>query len=178
MYTNIDGNVVGWGNWLGVMKYYAFYVGPAVFVTIGILIYLSLSPELRKRFYNHWNEKKEFLVLGISFFLFFTIAEILPRFFSVALLPERSWGFAGLILLSTIPLFFKYSKTKNIWLAIFLIGAILTNIGGAIYINSLKKYLITPIQIESAEWIKYEIPEEKIIFTHEYWRILRVHEHT
>lgn len=174
-YTNIDGNVVGWGSWLGIMKYYAFYTGPAVFVTIGIFVYFSLSPEFKKSLCEQWTQRKEFLVLSLSFFFFFAIAEILPRFFSVALLPERSWGFAGLFLLALIPPLFKYSKASNTWPALFLIGALLTNASAAIYINSLKKYLITPAQIESAEWIKYELPEEKIIFVHDYWSILRTH---
>ena len=174
-YTNIDGNVAGWGSWLGVMKYYAFYTGPAIFVTIGILVYSSLSPEFKKSFCEQWIKRKEFLVLSLSFFFFFAIAEILPRFFGVALLPERSWGFAGLFLLALIPLLFRYSKANNTWLALFLIGALLANAGAAIYINSLKKYLITPAQIESAEWIKYALPREKIIFTHDYWSVLRTH---
>lgn len=159
VYVNIDGNAVGWGSWFGVIEYYAFYAGPAAFMTIGIFVSFLWSSELRGAVFEQWRKSKEFFTLSIIFLLFFIIAEIFPRLFSVALLPERSLSFAGLFLLAFIPVYFKYSAKKHAWLTLLLIGAIFITCGAAIYTNSLKKYLITPAQVSSAEWIKHNLPK-------------------
>lgn len=172
-YVNIDGNAVGWGDWVGVIKYYTFYVGPAVLFAFFLLLWnLRTSGSSLSREVCH---KKEFLVLGSAFLIFFSIAEVLPRFLNIALLPERAWGFAGLIFLALIPILFKYRPNHTSWTAPLFIVAILINVGGALYINTLKAYLITPTQISSAEWISGTLPENRVLFTYGNKNLLKIH---
>ncbi len=175
-YINIDGNAVGWGDWVGVVQYYAFYVGPAVLFTSLLLAWhLKSSHFSLHALKARLRANKEWLVLGISFLLFFLIAEILPRFLDIALLPERAWGFAGLFFLALIPLFFRSHPSQTRWIAPFMIAALIINAAGAIYINALKKYLITPEQLVSAQWISDTLPSNRVIFTVGNDSLLRIH---
>lgn len=172
-YVNVDGKTVGWGNWLGVLKYYAFYVGPAVVVSF---VYFCVFFLKRKNVAEeHWYKTKEILVLGGSFCLFFILSEILPRFLSVAFLPERSWGFAGLFFLAIAVTAWKFFPTKHPWvIATFLLVAILMNIIAALYVNSLKQYLLSPYSIDSTYWISSHLPKQSVIITEKNWSILKV----
>lgn len=177
-YVNIDGNAVGWGDGIGVMKYYAFYVGPAVFLALAVL---TTNLKVRSADDEYWKivrKHKEFWILASAFLLFFIVAEILPRFMNIALLPERAWGFAGILLLAIVPLTFMHHPRRAHGLAILFIIAALINAGGAIYINSLKRYLITPEQVTSAEWIKTALPAHRVVFTYGHSRLLRIHAQT
>ncbi len=49
------------------------------------------------------------------------------------------------------------------------------NASAALYINNLKQYLITTPQLNSAEWIKNALPEERVILTHNNESLLRTH---
>jgi hypothetical protein len=173
-YINIDGNAVGWGDGLGVFKYYAFYVGPTIFITLILSLGLLISFRSIRSSEKTTSFQLEFIVLGVCFLLFFIIAEILPRFFNVALLPERAWGFAGLFLLSLVPIFFKQYSKYSKHLALLLIVTMFINIGGALYINNLKKYLITPAQMTSAEWISGALPVKRVFFSYGHDNLLRV----
>lgn len=177
-YVNIDGKAVGWENFSGVLKYYAFYVGPTVSISILLLFFIFLKKRTRPS--TERVRKKEFLVLATTFFLFFSIAEILPRLFNIALLPERSWGFAGLFLTASVPCLFRYSYLQERykqWIAGALILSIGMNAGAALSMNALKKYLITPEQLASAEWIEQKLPKESIIFTKGNGSMLRTYAH-
>lgn len=177
-YINIDGNAVGWGSWLGSLKYYSFYAGPITILSILFLTVLTLKQiQFLKSLITKLSIHREILINVSLFAIFFLIAEIFPRFFNVALFPERAWGFAALFILPLALLGYKVSKEKfhSIIASLFIAG-ILLNIGAAIYINSQKKYLITPNQIQSAEWIKDNLPSERIIFgIRDYLNLIRVH---
>src|SRR3989338_3354584 len=101
-YVNIDGNQMGWGDFFGVVKYYLFYIGPALLVTFFIILCHIKDNTVRALF----RTRESKVLIGI-FLVFFTIAEILPRLTGIALLPDRAWVFAGMIaLFFLITLFF------------------------------------------------------------------------
>ncbi len=117
------------------------------------------------------------MFLLFSLFIFFLMSDILPRFFSIALLPERALGFVSLFLLAFVPLLLiALRKTApSPWYRLvpyFLLIALFINLGGALYINSLKTYLITPAQIQSAEWIRINLPKKHVIFSSDNHRLL------
>lgn len=170
-YINIDGNDVGWQGLFGVIQYYAFYFGPAALVVAFSFVFLgkffSSSPLFRRR---------ESFFLLTSLFIFFLISDIFPRLFNIALLPERSLGFASLFVLSLLPLLFLSLKnTPRVFASLFpflIIGALCINIGAALYINTLKSYLITPAQLLSAQWIRTNLPANRVIFSSDNHRLL------
>lgn len=171
-YTNIDGNSVGWGGFFGIMQYYAYYFGPA-----SALILLSLPLMFRGTITRSWIKKQEAIFLLLSLLFFLLISDILPRFSSIALLPERALGFASLFLLSLAPLLLTALHDGTVpsryrLIPHALLVALFINLGGALYINSQKTYLITPAQIRSAEWIQANLPQKHIIFSNDHHRLL------
>lgn len=170
-YTNIDGNNVGWQGLWGVIQYYTYYFGPAAFLAT-----LSFPLILRNVLIKTFLKKQEMLFLFFSLSLFFLMSDILPRFFSIALLPERALGFVSLFLLAFVPLLFIALRTpSSSWhrfIPHLILIALFINLGGALYINSLKTYLITPAQIKSAEWIRTNLPKKHVIFTSDNHRLL------
>lgn len=163
-YSNIDKNLMGWKDLTGVIKYYIYYVGPTFFITITYFTYFFLRNQQFKKYVTKNLFAKELLVLLVSFFCFFAISEILPRFSGIALLPERSWIFGGIF--SIIFLFFIFNHLYiNRFLLIILIFSFFINIGGALYINNLKKYVVTPSDINLAEWIKKNLPSDRVLFS-------------
>ncbi len=171
-YTNIDGNSVGWQGLMGVLQYYAFYFGP-----LALLILLLFPFILRNSLIRALLKKQEVIFLILSLCVFFIMSDILPRLFNVALLPERALGFVSLFLLAFIPLLFMtiYGTTTPSWYRYIphcLLIALFINLGGALYINNLKKYLITPAQLASAEWIRVNLPKKHVIFSSDNQRLL------
>lgn len=165
-YINVDGNAMGWGDLLGVAKYYLFYVGPA------LLLLFATLPFIKKSAWSRYLLSPEGRFLSLAFLLFFLIAEIFPRAIGMAFLPDRAWIFGGVFALTFFPLLFETHIGKNKYLLmLFLVGFSL-NIGGALHINSLKKYIITDEQLLSAEWIKSKLPENRVMFTIESARLL------
>lgn len=176
-YTNIDGNSVGWQGLWGIIRYYTYYFGPAAFLIIISIPFILQNARIRVLL-----KKQEILFLFFSFSLFFFMSDILPRLFNIALLPERALGFVSLFLLACIPLLFiaLHTTTHSYWHrfipSLFLI-ALFINLAGALYINSLKTYLITPAQIKSAEWIRMNLPKNHIIFSSDHHRLLTFYAH-
>ena len=171
-YINIDGNNVGWQGFFGVMQYYTYYFGPA-----SALIFLSLPFIFRRTTIRSCIKKQEVLFLLLSLLLFLLISDILPRFFNIALLPERALGFVSLFLLAFTPfLLIKLrDQVTTFWYRFIphiLLIALFINLGGALYINSLKTYLITPAQLRSAQWIRANLPQQHIIFANDHHRLL------
>jgi len=166
-YVNIDGNQMGWGDFFGVVKYYLFYIGPALLVTFFIILCHIKDNTVRALF----RTRESKVLIGI-FLVFFTIAEILPRLTGIALLPDRAWVFAGMIaLFFLITLFFLPLGRNRLFLWLIILG-FSANISAAVYINTLKKYMITDQQLVSAEWISTHLPNNRVIFTVESGRLL------
>lgn len=175
-YANVDGSQVGWGSWQGVAKYYLFYAGPALAVLLAGLFILWATHKREWHDFTSAFFRKELAVALWIFLVFFSLAEIFPRFFGFALLPERAWGFAGLIAVFLVPVMLRLTgrKYQSLFLAAFL-AAILLNAGAALYVNAQKKYLIPPEHVESAVWIRRELPPDRIIFSRGNVNLLEVH---
>ena len=174
-YTNIDGNVMGWSSALGVVQYYAFYMGPAVGLSLLVMLIVLVRKDLCTRILPAFAHPGVMAVI-VVWAIFFAIAEIIPRFFGVAMLPDRAWTFVGIasmifpiILLKHLP---RKSARIFAWL---LIPALLINIAGALYVNHLKRYVITPEHLASAQWIADNTPEASVIWYHGNRKALFVH---
>ncbi len=171
-YTNVDGNAVGWQDAAGVIKYYAFYFGPAAFASACLLLIIAWHKGPLR-----FVRKKESVFLLFSLIFFLSISDVLPRLFSIALLPERALTFASLLFVAAIPLLIirsqEHHRPTPIIIPIIIIAGLITNLGAALYINSLKKYLITPEQLTSAQWIQDHLPENRVILTVGNDRLLR-----
>jgi len=175
-YTNIDGNPMGWDSLDGVVKYYLFYMGPATFlILLAIVIFLIKNKKFREYLQKEISQKKEVAIIVTSFLLFFSISEFSPRAFSIALLPERAWNLGGIFSLIFIIIILKFYNNKHKLLYYILIFTFLINVGGAIYINNLKKFTITKEQLASAEWIKNNLPNNKILLSDTNKNLLRTH---
>jgi hypothetical protein len=171
-YVNIDGNAVGWSDWRGIMKYYAYYAGPAALWAIATL---SVFGKNTLAILHHYRPSANRLLFSI-FGFFFLLAEILPRFFDIAFLPERAWGYASASLLAfAVFSLAALPRTLRQWLALGILCGACISAGGALYINSLKQYLLTPAHFMSAEWIKGGLPDDRVIFSYRYRNLLRVH---
>jgi hypothetical protein len=171
-YVNIDGNNVGWQGFFGVIRYYTYYFGPA-----SAFILLSLPFIFRRTTIRSCIKKQEVLFLLLSLLLFLLISDILPRFFNIALLPERALGFVSLFLLAFTPFLLiklrdQVTTPRYRFIPHILLIALFINLGGALYINSLKTYLITPAQLRSAQWIRANLPQQHIIFANDHHRLL------
>lgn len=175
-YTNVDRNDMGWGSINGVVKFYAFHTGP---ILAGVLVSFSVIFVLNSKFRIYVIGKiKSSPALWTSlilFLVFFTIAEILPRFPNVALLPDRAWIFAGIFSFVFLYLTLKfYGKVLNKFFIVFIL-LFSVGISGALYINYLKRYLITPGQFESAQWIKENLPENRLLISYGHKGLLPVY---
>ncbi|GBE17279.1 hypothetical protein BMS3Abin15_01120 [bacterium BMS3Abin15] len=166
-YKNVDGNQMGWEGLSGLVKYYSFYVGPFIILLSLLLFYLLVRKvEFRKKFLHVLASSGNTIIIFLCFFVFFVIAEIFPRFPGIAMLPDRSWIFAGIFYVLFIFIFLESEKDtikiKN-WVYVVLLASVLISISGALYINYQKKYLITEKETESATWIRKNIPPDRII---------------
>lgn len=181
-YVNVDGNAVGWGDWPGVIRYYAFYLGPLAGVGL-----LALGWYFRQKqapiliaIERPAAERTAIRFLFTLLALFILLGEILPRLFNFAFLPERAMGFFGGTIIAFLMIALSDS-TRRPWsnlVSFFLITATLINAGAALYINGEKQFLITPNQISSAEWIRNSLPTDRIILTNDHWNLIRFHSQT
>lgn len=172
-YVNVDGRSVGWGNSMGILKYYAFYAGPAVLLALGA--YLVSFRRTFATVRHAQSISRELWVFGLCSALFLTLAEILPRILSVAFLPERSWGFAGLFILAFIPILIrKSSPIAARIISILFLGALCINALAALHINNLKQHLLSPLTIPATQWIAHELPPQSVLITQVDASVLRV----
>jgi len=167
-YTNVDGNAMGWESLFGVLKFYAYYVGPLVLFALTMIIYTLIKNKEFRIYLKEKLKNKELLILSICFFIFFSISEILPRAINFSFLPDRSWIFGGIF--STLFLFllidFQNDKKIFAWkFYIFFFSLLLIVIYGSVYINDQKKFLITKNEIASAKWIKNNLPPNRTIIS-------------
>lgn len=163
-YVNVDGRSVGWGNGMGILKYYAFYAGPTALLALGA--YLVSFRRTFATVRHVRSISKELWVFGLCSVLFLTLAEILPRVLSVAFLPERSWGFAGLFILAFIPILIRKSNPIAARIiSILFLGALCINALAALHINNLKQHLLSPLTMPATQWIAQELPRESVLIT-------------
>ncbi len=177
-YINVDGNAVGWGDTWGVIRYYSFYFGPfAGLATVLLFWHIIRYRKLLQTTWikMDWIGKSTTIYIVIVAFLFLSLAEFFPRFFNLSLLPERALGFAACLLAFLLGYHLLRSAQSKFIIYFLLLIAIGINIGASLYINSIKQYLITANQIQSAEWIHGSLPKEKIIMTGTQVNLIRFH---
>lgn len=175
-YTNIDSNSMGWNSFDGIIKFYAYHAGPLVIALILIFILLLISnSNFRKFIIGSIKFRPALLTITGAFLVFFSIAEILPRFPNIALLPDRAWIFAGIFSFTLLFFIFEFYKKIPGWSVILFILLLITDLSGAFYINYTKKYLMTPAQVRSAEWIKNKLPKNRIFLSYGHKHLLPVY---
>jgi hypothetical protein len=167
-YTGFGGVEEGSQTLINVAKTYLGYAGPTIILSFILLIYLLLRGKINfKKYWPVIASSREIQILLGLFVFFFAITEILPRFPGIVLFPDRIWVFSAICFSSFIVGFaflIKKSQISNQIFAIYFF-CILLSIGGAFYGNYFKKYQITQGQFHSAEWIKNNLPEDRVILT-------------
>lgn len=163
-FTTIDGVQNSWPGVQGLAQYYAFYLGLIVPVILISNIYFFLKRSAYRRQISQLTNSNSTLTLVFMFIGFFFIAEVLPRLFNVVILPDRAWLFASLAAtVFLIPLFnLKFKRQKLIYTSLFLLFAI--NLGGALYINNLKKHSLPDYLVTSARWIDNNLSANTTVF--------------
>lgn len=170
-YINADAYDVSWPGVTGVLKYYAFYMGPySLAIIISLFLLLSVSEHFRKFLRDALRHEYTPIITGIIFFLL--VAEILPRTSNLAYLPDRAWQFTAILLVFPLYLilsftestFFRDRRTRIAILTIFLISTSI-NIGGAFYINYLNDFTMPAYELRAADWIKHNLPPTSFILT-------------
>ncbi len=165
-YVNVDGMQVGWAGLDGVIKYYLYYVGPSIIVLCAMIAYFCIAKKTRKVVWNEIKSHPETQIIASIAALFILISEVLPRATSIALLPDRAWIPTSIALI--YPFYFVLKKrsfhTKPFipWLFIALTGV---SIAGAVFINYQKKFLIPSYQLDSATWIREQLPKNRIVIS-------------
>jgi hypothetical protein len=172
-FINSDTYEMSWPGFTGVTKYYAYYVGPvSLVIIIFVIILLIANTQFRK-------STKALLLnsytaaITLPIILFFCIAEIAPRFGNIAFLPDRAWQYLGILLtlflfllLSSIDKGIIFSGKTNRYIAVIGLGSFyLVSIIGAMYINSLTKYIMPDYEFRAIEWIKENTSSESRIFS-------------
>jgi hypothetical protein len=180
-YVNSDGVTMGWPGWEGVAKFYGFYVGPLILTGIvGILAVLYRHTSARYFFLELFREKR-FLFIFLCIGALFSVAEILPRFFNIALLPDRTWTFLAIFLL--FPLFFliTYIEKEEVlrWqrgiLFFGLSFSLMIGIMGAGYVSKQFQYLSSPEEMQAFQWIRKHLPNDRVVLHFSYGALLAYH---
>lgn len=174
-YSNIDRNMMGWVSWDGIIKFYAYYVGPVLSLIFLSFFILLFHQKFRLFVFEKFIKSPAITILSLSFFTFFIIAEVFPRFPGIALLPDRAWVFAGIFGYIFLFLLFQYFPKISSKAAILFTVCFLIAISGTLYINYLKRYLISPLQLQSASWIQTTLPENRLFLSYGYRSLLPVH---
>lgn len=160
-YTNIDGNRMGWPDSSGIAKYYLYYAGPTIFLA---LFFLALMKKHWHGTLRQWIEDRNLLTLFALSLFFFVIAEVFPRLFNSVTLFLPLFGVT------------YFTRLPRNWKRDFLlITSFGVTLGGAFYVNSLKQYIITPAQLNSAEWIQTTLPVDRIIISYGNKNLLKIH---
>lgn len=150
---------MGWPGISGALKYYAYYLSPALALIFSLLVYFLVKS--RK---STFSDPLLRIILPL-FLVLFSFAEILPRI-NFLYLPERFWLFMDILLIfSFIPIFRKLSKkTSRITLSSMLILCIV-GLSGSFYVASGKKALTSEREYEAALWIKENTPQQATFIT-------------
>jgi hypothetical protein len=167
-YKSIDGIKIGTQSIIGAARSYLGYAGPVIILFILIILYLLLRKKIDiGKYWAIFKKSGELQIIFTLFAIFFSIAEILPRFPGIALLPGRAWIFSSIFFSFFIMLSIIKNKDRQIPKIIYSIYiiCIFLSICGAIHSNYLKKHQVTKNQFRSAEWIKEKLPKDRLIIS-------------
>ena len=167
-YVNIDGNSVGWPGIVGVIQYYAYYVGPPIIIIFSYILFLISQKKWRNSIVRELKSSIETQTVFLTFLIFFCMSEIFPRVLSLALLPERIWIFGGIALMypATLVLLHLSQKTSR-YIAVALLAGSVASILGASYVNYQKVHLIPDYQLASASWVQKNLDKNRIMISDE-----------
>jgi hypothetical protein len=170
-----EGLSMGWPGLTGVLKFYGFYAGPvSLYVIFATAILYYLLPSFRRNIYSAL--RSPFLLpITLFFLLLLFLAEILPRFTSIAYLPDRAW------LLTSVPtviflafiMRFELSRRPRLIFTTFYVLAILVSLSGTFYINHALAFSIPDYELSAAVWMKKNLPVNSYVFTSSSKNILR-----
>lgn len=180
-YINSDGVPMGWPGLMGIIKFYGFYVGPLIFFGIASFLFLFFRNTLARLFFLEQFREKRFLFIFLSIGIFIVVTEIFPRFFNIALLPDRVWAFLAILLL--LPLFFLVvfieKETLPRWQghALFLVFSFFfcMNVIGTGYVSNQFQYLSSPDEMQAFHWIREHLPYDRILLHFSYGDLLSYH---
>lgn len=163
-YINIDQNQMGWPGALGVGKFYIYYASLVTGLTLLASLWVLWTTP-RKKIVTFFSDPSV-IVITLTLGIFILIAEVLPRFPNIAMLPERAWVFITIFTLPALYFLITNPRAQKIQRNFISLACIflVVGIGGTIYINSLKRYLINPQQIASANWIQKNLPENRVFY--------------
>jgi hypothetical protein len=155
---NSDGEhlEMGWPGLEGAIKYYAYYLSPAMLFIFSLLIFtiVKQKTDLFK------NNLLAIILPLLGVFLAF--AEIMPRF-NYIFLPERFWLFIDILLILSAPALMSFlSQNRKQQLAFrgLVTLLIVVGISGSFYIASAKKSLISEAEYKATVWIKNNTPKD------------------
>jgi hypothetical protein len=112
---------------------------------------------------------------------FFLVTEIFPRFFNIALLPDRIWTFLAILLL--FPLFFLvvliekeiFPPWQKHFLFFGLSLSLCVGVMGTAYVSSQFQYLSSPEEMQAFRWIQERLPRDRVLFHFSYGDLLSYH---
>ncbi|OGY37305.1 MAG: hypothetical protein A3E36_02145 [Candidatus Andersenbacteria bacterium RIFCSPHIGHO2_12_FULL_45_11b] len=179
-YINIDGRDVGWGNLTGVTKYYLYYAGPPVLLILFFTVFaIGKIKEYRRFLIDSLRSSPASKVILLSIIIFFSLSEIIPRLLNIAFLPERAWIFTGTFSMYLFISYIFYAKTigkiASPALSLSLVFLTCISVGAALYINQGKVYSIPSNQLRAANWVKDNLPKNRIMMTTRNGNLLTFH---
>lgn len=154
-----DALQMGWPGFDGAMKYYAYYLSPALSIILLVLGFSLIKRNLMSKDILF----RTSLPFIASFLLF---AEILPRF-NYLYLPERFWLLIDIMLIFVAIPLIRYLDTRKYATSMSTLLFILCLIGsvGSIYVAKNKKSLTSQGEYRAAMWIQTNTPEKAVFIS-------------
>jgi hypothetical protein len=159
-YSNMDGNNLGWNGLTGILKYYAYFLSPAL-----LIVFIIYTTSFLKKSYDkeiiHPAEK----IISTILFIGLIFAEFLPRI-DYKTLPDRFWPMISMPLVALMPFAFSKFRLGSKKIAtISILAILLVGIGGSIYIAKTKGGYISAREYNAATWISKNVPGNSIFIT-------------
>jgi len=149
---------MSWTGIGGVSKYYGYHLAPYGMIIAILLLTVAFRKKLRDLNYNMY------ITVLPAFFLFFMIAEVLPRL-NFIILPERAWPFIDISLIFMGISYFLVTNKYHKLLSYLLWIALIVGVGGSFYVASGKKSATSPEDYTAANWISTNTPTNSIFLS-------------
>lgn len=150
---------MGWPGISGALKYYAYYISPALLSALSFLAYSVIK---RNTLVKEIAIRVTLPFIGV--FLLFT--EVLPRL-NYLYLPERLWLPIDITLIfSLVPILLHLSKRAHFEkIALGILILFLVGIAGSFYVAANKKSLTSENEYRAAIWIRENTSEKSVFIT-------------